>query len=98
MAGRTTHKPNKSTIKRFKVTGTGKLKHMQTKRRHLLSRRSADLKRRLGKPDILAESHAKPIRALIGKGGKNPAKIAHLRRLALQKKLAEEAGTPTSDA
>ena len=90
MAGRTTHKPNKSTVKRFKVTATGKLKHQQTKRRHLLSRRSADLKRRLGKPDILAESHAKPIRALIGKSKKNPAKLAHLRRLALAAKQAEQ--------
>jgi large subunit ribosomal protein L35 len=86
---RTKHKPNKSTLKRFKVTGTGKLKMQRVKRRHLLSGRSGDMLRRLARPGILDETHAKPIRANIGHAGKNPAKIAHLKKLAMQKKAAE---------
>ena len=33
-------KPRKSVTKRFRVSGTGKLKHIRSKRRHLLSGRS----------------------------------------------------------
>ena len=88
---RTRHKPNKSTLKRFKVTGTGKLKFQRTKRRHLLSNRSGDLMRRMSRPGILPETHAKPIRATIGHAGKNPAKIAHLKKLAAQKNDSADA-------
>ena len=43
MAGK--NKTNRSIKKRFKVTGTGKLKHSNGKRRHLLAGRTSKSKR-----------------------------------------------------
>lgn len=40
-------KTNKSTAKRFKRTGTGKVAHARAYRRHILTKKSPDQKRRL---------------------------------------------------
>ena len=47
------YKPNKSVAKRFRVTGTGKLKRRHTLSTHLRSARDAKKKRHLGRPAIL---------------------------------------------
>lgn len=40
-------KTNKAAKKRFKVTGTGKIMKCKTKRRHLMTDKSSDEKRKL---------------------------------------------------
>ena len=49
-------KTNKSIAKRFRVTGTGKLKRNQSNKRHLLSGRSSKRKRHLRRGVILPQS------------------------------------------
>ena len=49
-------KTNKSVKKRFRVTGTGKLKRNQSNKRHLLSGRTAKRKRQLRRAEILPQS------------------------------------------
>jgi large subunit ribosomal protein L35 len=78
-------KPRKSVLQRFKVTGTGKLKHQRTKRRHLLSGRSGDKMRALCRPAVLSEGHSKPLRVAMGVAGKNPIRKAHDRQVAAAK-------------
>ena len=73
-------KPRKSIAQRFRVTGTGKLKHERTLRRHLLSGRSGDKKRIMSRPQIMSEGHAKNFREAMGISKLNPRKLAHERR------------------
>ena len=42
--------------KRFKMTGTGKIKRGQTKTRHILSSKSPKTKRKLGKSLIVSDA------------------------------------------
>ena len=74
-------KPRKSIKQRFKVTGTGKLKHQRTMRRHLLSGRSGDKMRDLCRPAVLSETHAKTLRVAMGCSGLNPKRTKHVRSL-----------------
>ena len=52
-------KTNKSVKKRFRVTGTGKLKRNQSNKRHLLAGRTSKRKRHLRRPEILPNSITK---------------------------------------
>ena len=81
-------KPNKGVLSRFRVTATGKLKHSHELNSHLRSSRSSKKKRHLGRPAVLAESHAKRFRGLMAISGKKPAKIAHDRALAAKEQLS----------
>jgi large subunit ribosomal protein L35 len=83
-------KPRKSIAKRFRVTGTGKLKHERTLRRHLLSGRSADKKREMARPDVMSEGHARNYRLAMGISGLNPKRAAHKRRVKAAQKAAAE--------
>jgi large subunit ribosomal protein L35 len=74
-------KPNKSVLKRFKVTKTGKLKRHHSKTSHLMSARTPAKKRELRGSEILSESFAKNMRRLMGLSGLNPARTAHQRAL-----------------
>ena len=86
-------KPQKSVVKRFKVTATGKLKHHREKTSHLMSNRSAGLKRKLGKPAILAHGHSINLRKYMGVAGMNPRKLAHEHAVAnIQAAKAEGSG------
>ncbi len=49
-------KTNKSVTKRFRVTGTGKLKRNQGNKRHLLSGRTSKRKRQLRRSVVLPKS------------------------------------------
>ena len=73
-------KPSKAMKKRFRVTGTGKLKRRHTLSTHLRSARDAKKKRHLGRPAIVFEGIAKNLRRAMGVT-KRPAKIAHERAL-----------------
>ena len=90
------YKPNKSVAKRFKVTGTGKLKRRHTLSTHLRSVRDAKKKRHLGRPSILNESHAPNMREMMGIKGKRPAKIRHEREMRAAIKAKEAASAPVA--
>lgn len=77
-----TYKPNKGCAKRFKVTATGKVKRRGTFSSHLRSVRDGNMKRRLGRPAILAEGHSRNVRYYLGVSKKKPLKVAHDRAAA----------------
>ena len=59
-------KTNKSVKKRFRVTGTGKLKRNRANKRHLLAGRSSKRKRLLRRPEILPNSITKKYLRVLG--------------------------------
>ena len=88
------YKPSKSVAKRFKVTKTGKVKAHHGFTSHLMSSRSATKLRKLRKPQLLHEGHARNMRRFMGLSKLKPAKVEHERALA--EKAAEEAAVPTA--
>lgn len=58
-------KTNKSVQKRFRVTGTGKIKKMRAGKRHLLQHKSRNKKRGLSKGDYVENALTKQIRRLL---------------------------------
>jgi large subunit ribosomal protein L35 len=84
-------KPNKSVAKRFKATKTGKLKRHHGFTSHLMSARPANRRRKLRRPAILDEGHARRLRKLMGISGKHPGKIRAERELAAKAKPAATA-------
>ena len=58
-------KTRKSVAKRFRFTGTGKIRRAQANRRHLLSHRSSKRKRHLGKGELVSPSEEKKIQRLL---------------------------------
>jgi large subunit ribosomal protein L35 len=81
-------KPSKAVAKRFKVTKTGKLKRGHSLTSHLMSARSGNKKRKLGRPAILGESLARNMRKLMGVSKRRPNKIAHERALRAKAETA----------
>jgi len=49
--------------KRFRLTGTGKIKHKKAYKRHILTKKSTKRKRNLGKDAIVHPSDVKSIKA-----------------------------------
>lgn len=78
-------KPNKSVLKRFKVTKTGKVKRHHCLTSHLMSARSPEKRRRLRGTEIVAEGFAKNIRKVAGLGHLHPKKVAHLKAIKARK-------------
>ena len=58
-------KTNRSAAKRFKVTGTGKLKGNKAYKRHILTKKSTKRKRLLRKGAYACDANAKVIKKLI---------------------------------
>ncbi len=58
-------KTHKGAAKRFKVTGTGKVKRRHAFARHILTKKAANRKRKLGKATILAEADLKTVRDML---------------------------------
>ena len=58
-------KTKRNAAKRFKITGSGKLKRFKAGGRHLLTRKGPKRKRRLKKGSILTTSMSKKIQKLI---------------------------------
>jgi large subunit ribosomal protein L35 len=58
-------KTNRGAAKRFKVSGTGKIRRRRAYLRHILTHKSRKQKRRLGKGTAVAAVDQKSIRALI---------------------------------
>ncbi|MEZ5314886.1 MAG: 50S ribosomal protein L35 [Chlamydiales bacterium] len=59
-------KTNKSIASRFKVTGRGKLLRKSPGRRHHLTKKSAERKRRLGNTKTVPETMLKMYKKMIG--------------------------------
>jgi large subunit ribosomal protein L35 len=59
-------KTHSGAKKRFKVTGSGKITHEQTNRRHLLEVKSSKRKRKLEADKVLAPSDVKKVKKLLG--------------------------------
>ncbi|WP_285726385.1 50S ribosomal protein L35 [Psychromicrobium xiongbiense] len=59
-------KTHSGAKKRFKLTGTGKLKRQQANRRHYLEHKPTTLTRRLAGDKIVAPADAKVIKKMLG--------------------------------
>ena len=53
--------------KRFKITGSGKVKRQQANRRHYLEHKSSRLTRRLAGDKIVAPGDAKVVKKMLGR-------------------------------
>ncbi|WP_427017025.1 50S ribosomal protein L35 [Pseudarthrobacter sp. P1] len=59
-------KTHSGAKKRFKLTGTGKLRRQQANRRHYLEHKSSRLTRRLAGDKTVAPADARNIRKMLG--------------------------------
>ncbi len=60
-------KTHRGAAKRFKVTGSGKIIRERAYKGHILTKKNATRKRRLGRKDEVDISNRKNIRRLIGR-------------------------------
>lgn len=58
-------KTNRSAKKRFKVTGTGKIRRMKAGKSHLMASFSGKRVRKLRKPGLVAKGEAKVYRRML---------------------------------
>jgi len=58
-------KTNKSAAKRFRITGSGKIKRTKAYRQHILSTKSKKRKRHLRQSTMVSAAESKNIRLLI---------------------------------
>lgn len=58
-------KSNSGAKKRFKLTGTGKVKRHKAYRSHILTKKSPKTKRKLRKPVMVENANIKSVRELI---------------------------------
>ena len=58
-------KTNSSAKKRFKVTGTGKITHQKSFKRHILTKKSKKRKRNLRKDGEVAKANLRFVRRLL---------------------------------
>jgi large subunit ribosomal protein L35 len=60
-------KTDRGAAKRFKVTGTGRLRRRQANRSHLLEKKSSVRTRRLGREVEVAAADRREVRRLLGR-------------------------------
>ena len=60
-------KTHSGAKKRFEITRTGKIRRRQAFLNHILDKKSADRKRRLGKMTVVSDADAKNVRKMLGK-------------------------------
>ncbi len=58
-------KTHSSSKKRFKITGTGKVKRSKAYKRHILTKKTTKTKRNLRKSTVASDSNAAIIKALL---------------------------------
>ncbi len=58
-------KTNRGAAKRFKATGTGKIKRSKAYTSHILTKKSTKRKRNLRQSDLVDESNVKSIRKIL---------------------------------
>jgi large subunit ribosomal protein L35 len=59
-------KTDRGAAKRFKVTGTGKVRRRRAFRSHLLEKKSSVRTRRLGRPNDVSSADSKQVKRLLG--------------------------------
>jgi len=59
-------KTRKAVKARFKVTGTGKLKRTRPGRRHILTKKNANRKRKLARPALVDSGQVKMFKIMMG--------------------------------
>ncbi|HET9061597.1 MAG TPA: 50S ribosomal protein L35 [Acidimicrobiales bacterium] len=59
-------KTDRGAAKRFKVTGTGRLRRRQAMRSHLLEKKSSSRTRRLAGPEDVAPGDVRAVKRLLG--------------------------------
>ena len=60
-------KTHKGAAKRFKMTGSGKIKRRQANKQHILEKKAPKRKRQLRPATLVAESDVKNIKRALGK-------------------------------
>ena len=58
-------KTHKSARKRFKVTGTGKIKHKRAFKNHILTKKETKQKRRLSQKSLVKKSDMNNVKAML---------------------------------
>ena len=58
-------KTNSSAKKRFKVTGTGKITHQKSFKRHILTKKSTKRKRGLRKDGVVSDANLQFVKRLL---------------------------------
>jgi len=58
-------KTNSSAKKRFKVTGTGKIMHQKSFKRHILTKKSKKRKRELGHDGLVSKANLSFVKRLL---------------------------------
>lgn len=58
-------KTNRSAAKRFKLTGTGKLKRSKAYKQHILTKKSSKTKRKLRQPAITDATNVKNMKKIL---------------------------------
>ena len=58
-------KTRRAAAKRFKVTGTGKLKRNKAYKRHILTKKTTKTKRNLRKPAIVDSTNVKNMKKIL---------------------------------
>lgn len=59
-------KTNKSAAKRFRVTGTGKVRRYKANKSHILTKKTAKRKRRLRAPALASRADERRIKRMLG--------------------------------
>ena len=62
-------KTNKSTAKRFKITGKNKVKRRQANKSHILTKKAPKRKRHLRDAVIAAKGDSRRVKKMLGLGG-----------------------------
>jgi len=60
-------KTDRGAAKRFKITGSGRLRRRQAMRSHLLEKKSSSRTRRLGRESEVAAADRREVRRLLGR-------------------------------
>ena len=58
-------KTHRGAAKRVKLTGSGKLKRSKSMKRHILTKKSAKTKRKLGKAGLVSDGDMKRVRKIL---------------------------------
>jgi large subunit ribosomal protein L35 len=91
------YKPNKAMKKRFRVSGTGKVKHNHSFTSHLRSSRTSKRIRKLRRASVLHEGHARNMREFMGMRGIRPNQIAADRERQQGAQEAAKADQPKAE-
>jgi large subunit ribosomal protein L35 len=60
-------KTDRGAAKRFKITGTGKIRRRKANRSHLLEKKSSRRTRRLGRETTVSKADTREIKRLLGR-------------------------------